>query len=83
MSAMSNGPVVNGVDLGMLNYTEQIPYNGTIRTGGNSLIQDLNVFYDVHGHPLEHKLHEQLADSTINSLVISPGCSRLPLSSCL
>ena len=47
MSGTSNGPVLNGVDLGMLNYTEEIPYNGTIPTGGNSLIQDLNVFYDV------------------------------------
>ena len=47
MSGMSNGPVVNGVDLGMLNYTEEVPYNGTIATGGNSLIPDLNVFYNV------------------------------------
>ena len=44
---MASGPVLNGIDLGALNYTEQVPYNGTIPTGGNSLTQDLNVYYDV------------------------------------
>jgi Amt family ammonium transporter len=34
------------VDLNSLNYTVLIPYNGTIDTGGNSLEQDLNVFYN-------------------------------------
>src|ERR1700761_5702908 len=28
-----------------LNYVPLIPYNGTVATGGNSLHQDLNVFY--------------------------------------
>lgn len=44
---MASGPTVDGVDLGALNYTEQVPYNGTIPTGGNSLTNDLNVYYDV------------------------------------
>ena len=44
---MASGPTVDGIDLGALNYTEQVPYNGTIPTGGNSLTQDLNVYYDV------------------------------------
>jgi hypothetical protein len=56
MSGMSNGPVVNGVDLGMLNYTEQVPYNGTIATGGDSLTQDLNVFYNVWQSPRDRAL---------------------------
>ena len=42
-----SGPVVEGVDLGALNYTTLVPYNETIPTGGNSLTQDLNVHYDV------------------------------------
>lgn len=44
---MASGPTVDGIDLGALNYTEQVPYNGTIPTGGNSLTDDLNVYYDV------------------------------------
>ena len=36
-------------DLSALNYTVLIPYNGTTDTGGNSLEQDLNVFYNVCG----------------------------------
>ena len=42
-----SGPTVDGVDLGDLNYTVQAPYNETIPTGGNSLIQDLNIHYNV------------------------------------
>ena len=52
---MSSGPTVDGIDLGALNYTEQVPYNGTIPTGGNSLTDDLNVYYDVCLTP--HSLH--------------------------
>ncbi|KAI9801035.1 MAG: ammonium transporter Amt1 [Sarcosagium campestre] len=33
-------------DLGALNYTVFVPYNETIPTGGDSLTQDLNVFYN-------------------------------------
>src|ERR1700761_387550 len=29
-----------------LNYVPLVPYNGTVATGGNSLHQDLNVFYE-------------------------------------
>jgi len=36
-----------GADLGNLNYTVQDPYNGTIASGGDSLLQNLNVFYQV------------------------------------
>jgi len=35
-----------GVDLGSLNYTVLVPYNETIMTGGDSLMQDLNVYYN-------------------------------------
>lgn len=43
---MSN-PVVAGIDSHKLNYTVLIPYNGTIPTGGDSLLEDLNVHYEV------------------------------------
>ena len=39
--------ILDGVDLDALNYTVKVPYNGTIMTGGDSLHDDLNVFYDV------------------------------------
>ena len=34
-------------DLSSLDYVPLIPYNETIMTGGNSLTQDLNVYYEV------------------------------------
>ena len=34
-------------DLSQLNYTVLIPYNGTIATGGNSLVDNLNMYYEV------------------------------------
>lgn len=34
-------------DLANLNYAVRVPYNGTAATGGDSLAQDLNVFYEV------------------------------------
>jgi len=41
-------PTVDGVDLLTgLNYTTHVPYNETLPTGGNSLVQDLNIHYDV------------------------------------
>ena len=40
-------PIVEGIDLNRLNYTSLVPYNETIPTGGNSLIEDLNVHYEV------------------------------------
>lgn len=42
-----SGPTVDGVNLGALNYTTQVPYNETISTGGNSLVEDVNVHYEV------------------------------------
>ncbi|KAI4123297.1 MAG: hypothetical protein LQ347_006212 [Umbilicaria vellea] len=35
------------VDMSQLNYTTLIPYNGTVATGGDSLTQNLNVFYEL------------------------------------
>lgn len=47
-----------GAQLGNLNYTVHDPYNGTTPTGGDSLRQNLNVFYEVHPfrstHAREH-----------------------------
>ena len=37
-------------DLDGLNYTILVPYNGTIATGGNSLTDDLNIFYTVSAY---------------------------------
>ena len=37
-------------DLDGLNYTILVPYNGTIATGGDSLTQDLNIFYTVSAY---------------------------------
>lgn len=39
--------IVDGVDLDTLNYTVLVPYNGTIPTGGDSLTQNLNIWYEV------------------------------------
>ena len=36
-----------GADLANLNYTTLQPYNGTVSTGGDSLTQDLNIYYEV------------------------------------
>lgn len=36
-----------GVDLANLNYTVLEPYNDTVPTGGDSLTQNLNVYYEV------------------------------------
>lgn len=37
-----------GADLANLNYTVLQPYNGTVPTGGDSLAQNLNVYYEVY-----------------------------------
>jgi len=39
--------VIEGVDLDALNYTAKYPYNGTIPTGGDSLTENLNIWYEV------------------------------------
>jgi Amt family ammonium transporter len=39
--------VIEGVDLDALNYTVKVPYNGTIPTGGDSLTDNLNIWYEV------------------------------------
>ncbi|KAI1356956.1 ammonium transporter [Xylaria sp. FL0043] len=36
----------DGVDLDALNYVQKFPYNGTIATGGDSLTENLNIFYE-------------------------------------
>ena len=38
---------MSGVDLTTLDYTPLVPYNGTIATGGDSVGNDVNVFYQV------------------------------------
>lgn len=39
--------VLEGVDLDALNYIIKYPYNGTGPTGGDSLTEDLNIWYEV------------------------------------
>ncbi|MCJ1394029.1 ammonium transporter Amt1 [Xylographa bjoerkii] len=43
---MPDGLNTTAADLSSLNYTVLEPYNGTIPTGGNSLTENLNVFYE-------------------------------------
>ena len=40
-------------DLNSLNYSVLVPYNGTIATGGDSLVDNLNVFYEVNHTPFK------------------------------
>ncbi|KAI0424563.1 ammonium transporter [Xylaria sp. FL1042] len=37
---------LDGVDLDALDYVQKFPYNGTIPTGGDSLRENLNIFYE-------------------------------------
>jgi hypothetical protein len=39
--------VIQGIELDALNYTIKVPYNGTGPTGGNSLTENLNIWYEV------------------------------------
>jgi len=73
------------VDLGKLNYTVLMPYNGTTATGGDSLVEDLNVFYNVCWPFLsliELERWSQQLTCFLTSLVILPGCSHRRPSSC-
>jgi ammonium transporter, Amt family len=38
---------IDGIDLDSLNYTTLVPYNGTGPTGGDSLTENLNIWYEV------------------------------------
>ena len=44
--------VVDGVDLDALDYVVKVPYNGTGATGGDSLTEDLNIWYEVRSSAL-------------------------------
>jgi hypothetical protein len=44
--------VIDGVDLDGLDYVVKVPYNGTGPTGGDSLTQDLNIWYEVRSQNL-------------------------------
>ena len=44
-----------GIELNNLNYTVHEPYNSTATTGGDSLAQNLNVFYEVCQGPQQQK----------------------------
>jgi len=73
------------VDLSKLNYTVLVPYDGTTATGGDSVANNLNVFYDVCLPVLS--LNEvgtmgPAAHMFLSSLVISPGFSQRRPSSC-
>ena len=47
MAETGTDPGPSVPDLGALNYTLLVPYNGSIETGGDSLTGDLNIFYNV------------------------------------
>ena len=38
---------VDGIDLDALDYVVKVPYNGTGPSGGDSLTQNLNIWYEV------------------------------------
>ena len=62
-----------GVELGNLNYTVQDPYNGTGPTGGDSLVQDLNVFYQVRDRLMVLRRCKKWVLTKTCSLAIWPG----------
>lgn len=39
--------VIDGINLDALDYVVKVPYNGTGATGGNSITDDLNIWYEV------------------------------------
>ena len=39
--------VIDGIDLDALDYVVKVPYNGTGATGGSSVTDDLNIWYEV------------------------------------
>lgn len=43
----SLGDLVDQVDLNDLDYVHLVPYNGSGPTGGDSLTEDLNIWYEV------------------------------------
>lgn len=47
------GDAVTMADLLALNYTILIPYNASIPTGGDSLVDNLNLYYTVGPPPNE------------------------------
>lgn len=42
--------VIDGIDLDGLDYVVKVPYNGTGATGGDSITDDLNIWYEVRSH---------------------------------
>lgn len=50
----------NGSSIAKPGYVPLIPYNGTTDTGGNSLTNDLNVFYEVNIQKPEPNVDEPL-----------------------
>jgi len=59
----------NVVDLAALNYTAEVPYpKNAPPTGGNSLTQDLNLYYNVR--PLQHPSSSSSQVSQISNLVL-------------
>src|SRR6266699_3540294 len=39
--------IIDGVDLDGLNYTVKVPFNGTFPDGGDPLVENLNIWYEV------------------------------------
>lgn len=39
--------VIDGTDLDRLDYVVQVPYNGTGPAGGDSMTENLNIWYQV------------------------------------
>lgn len=55
--------VIDGVDLDDLDYIVQVPYNGTGATGGDSLTENLNIWYEVSWPPVsEHQYRDRVEE---------------------
>ena len=61
----------DGQDQSHLNYTVLLPYTNVGPTGGDSVVQDLNVYYEVNRHDDVHVPRERLI--SMCSLVILLG----------
>ena len=44
---MSSSNTLDGMDLDDLNYVQKFPYNGTGAAGGDPLVDNLNIWYEV------------------------------------
>ena len=59
---MPDGLNPTAPDLSSLNYTVLQPYNGTINTGGDSLADNVNIFYEVSFYITHLQVHYEASN---------------------